>query len=123
MPLCVETTHQEQKQEEVHVDEGLVLDIGSKREESIEECLVQRDVSRSSDGPLEIEEFEKYLTGDNEQKNNSDGEDDISNVEGKNSDTEGVENSNSVQKSGAEDDIVNAEVEIENAAIRNSEEE
>ena len=118
LPLDVETTHQEeQKQEEVRVDEVLVLDIGSKREESIEECLVQRDVSRSSDGPLEIEEFEKYLTGDNEneQKNNNDGEDDISNVEGKNSDTEGVENSNSVQKSGAEDDIVNAEVEIENA--------
>ena len=125
LPLGVETTHQEQKQEEVCVDEVLVLDIGSKREESIEECLVQRDVSRSSDGPLEIEEFEKYLTGDNEneQKNNNDGEDDISNVEGKNSDTEGVENSNSVQKSGAEDYIMNAEVEIENAAIRNSEEE
>ena len=34
-----------------------------------------------------------------------------------------VENSNSVQKSGAEDDIVNAEVKIENAAIRNSDEE
>ena len=125
LPLDVETTHQEQKQEEVRVDEVLVLDIGSKREESIEECLVQRDVSRSSDRPLEIEEFKKYLTGDNEnkQKNNNDGEDDISNVEGKNSDTEGVENSNSVQKSGAEDDIVNAEVEIENAAIRNSDEE
>ena len=124
LPLGVETTHQEQKQEEVRVDEVLVLDIGSKREESIEECLVQRDVSRSSDGPLEIEEFEKYLTGDNEneQKNNNDGEDDISNVKGKNSDTEGVENSNSVQKSGAEDYIMNAEVEIENAAIRNSEE-
>ena len=82
---------------------------------------MQRDVSRSSDGPLEIEEFEKYLTGDyeNELKNNNDGEDDISNVEGKNSDKEGVESSNSVQKSGAEDDIVNVEVEIENAAIRN----
>ena len=126
LPLDVETMHQEeQKQEEVCVDEVLVLDIGSKREESIEECLVQRDVSRSSDGPLEIEEFEKYLTGNNEnkQKNNNDGEDDISNVEGKNPDTEGVENSNSVQKSGAEDDIVNAEVEIENAAIRNSDKE
>ena len=35
----------------------------------------------------------------------------------------GVENSYSVQKSGAEDDIVNAKVEIENAAIRNSDEE
>ena len=58
---------------------------------------------------------------ENEQKNKNDGEDDISNVEGKNSDTEGVENSNSVQKSGAE--IVNAEVEIENAGIRNSDEE
>ena len=125
LPLDVETTNQEQKQEEVCVDEVLVLDIGSKREESIEECLVQRDVSRSSDGPLEIEEFEKYLTGDNEneQKNNNDGEDDISNLERKNSDTEGVENSNSVQKSGAEDDIVHVEVEVENAAIRNSEEE
>ena len=124
LPLDVETMHQEQKQEEVRVDEVLVLDIGSKREESIEECLVQRDVSRSSDGPLEIEEFEKYLTGDNEneQKNNNDGEDDISNLEGKNSDTEGVENSNSVQKSGAEDDIVNAEVEVENAAISSEEE-
>ena len=75
--------------------------------ESIEEFLVQNDVSRSCDGPLEIEEFEKYLTGDNEneQKNNNDGEDD----------TEGVENSNSFQKSGAEDDIVHAEVEVENA--------
>ena len=126
LPLDVETTHQEeQKQEEVCVDEVLVLDIGSKREESIEEHLVQRDVSRSSDRPLEIEEFEKYLTGDNEneQKNNNDGEDDILNGEGKNSDTEGVENSNSVQKSGAENDIVNAEVEIENAAIRNSDKE
>ena len=41
----------------------------------------------------------------------------------KNSDTEGVENSNLVQKSGAEDDIVHAEVEVENAAIRNSEKE
>ena len=85
LPLDLETTHQEQKQEEVRVDEVLVHDIGSKREESIEECLVQRDVSRSSDGPLEIEEFEKYLTGDNEneQRNNNDGEDDISNLEGK----------------------------------------
>ena len=64
------------------MDEVLVLDIGSKREESIEECLVLRDVSSSSDGPLEIEEFEKYLTGNNENelKNNNDGEDDISNV-------------------------------------------
>ena len=125
LPLGVETMHQEQKQEEVRMDEVLVLDIGSKRKESIEECLVQRDVSRSNDGPLEIEEFEKYLTchSENEQKNNNDGEDDISNVEGKNSDTEGVENSNSVQKSEAEDYIVNAEVEIENAAIRNSEDE
>ena len=126
LPLDAETMLQEeQKQEEVHVDEVLVLDIGSKREESNEECLVHRDVSRSSDRPLEIEEFEKYLTGDNEneQKNNNDGEDDISNVEGKNSDTEGVENSNSVQKSGAEDDIVNEEVDIENAAIRNSDED
>ena len=34
-----------------------------------------------------------------------------------------LKNSNSVQKSGAEDDIVNAEVKIENAAIRNSDEE
>ena len=125
LPLDLETTHQEQKQEEVRVDEVLVLDIGSKMEESTEESLVQRNVSRSSDGPLEIEEFEKYLTGnnENEQKNNNDGEDDISNLEGKNSDTEGVENSNSVQKSGAEDDIVHAEVEVENAAIRNSEKE
>ena len=74
---------------------------------------------------MEIEEFKKYLTCDNEteQKNNNDGEDDISNVKGKNSDTEGVENSNLAQKSGAEDDIVNAEVDIENAAIRNSDEE
>ena len=126
LPLDVETMHQEeQKQEEVRVDEVLVLDIGSKRKELIEECLIQRDVSRSSDGLLEIEEFEKYLTGDNEnkQKNTNDGEDDISNVEGKNSDTKGVENSNSVQKSGAEDDIVNEEVDIENAAIRNSDKE
>ena len=109
LPLDLETTHQEQKQEEVRVDEVLVLDIGSKREESIEECLVQRDVSRSSDGPLEIEEFEKYLTGDNEneQKNNNDGEDDISNLEGKNSDTERVENSNS-------------EVDVRNTEGRNS---
>ena len=37
LPLDVETMHQEeQKQEEVCVDEVLVLDIGSKREESIE---------------------------------------------------------------------------------------
>ena len=134
LPLDVETMHQEeQKQEEVHVDEVLVLDIGSKREESIEECPQQRDVSRSSDGPLEIEEFEKYLTGENdtEEKNNNDGtailtatftghendgiavqkspvQDDISNVAGRNSgDEECIENSNSVQKSGAEDDIVN----------------
>ena len=68
LPLDAETMHQEQKQEEVHVDEVLVLDIGSKREELIEECLVQRDVSRSNDRLLEIEEFEKYLTGDNENK-------------------------------------------------------
>ena len=34
-----------------------------------------------------------------------------------------LKNSNSVQKSGPEDDIVNAEVEIENAAIRNSDQE
>ena len=38
-------------------------------------------------------------------------------------DAEGVENSNSVQKSGAEDDMVNAEVDIKNAAIRNSDKE
>ena len=134
LPLDVETMYQEeQKQEEVRVDEVLVLDIGSKREESIEECPQQRDVSRSSDGPLEIEEFEKYLTGknDTEEKNNNDGtailtatftghendgiavqkspvQDDISNVAGRNSgDEECVENSNSVQKGGAEDDIVN----------------
>ena len=134
LPLDVETMHQEeQKQEEVHVNEVLVLDIGSKREESIEECPQQRDVSRSSDGLLEIEEFEKYLTGknDTEEKNNNDGtailtatftghendgiavqkspvQDDISNVTGRNSgDEECIENSNSVQKSGAEDDIVN----------------
>ena len=37
LPLDLETMHQEQKQEEVCVDEVLVLDIGSKREESIEE--------------------------------------------------------------------------------------
>ena len=76
LPLDVETMHQEeQKQEEVRVDEVLVLDIGSKREELIERCPQQRDVSRSSYGPLEISEFEKYLTGDNdtEQKNNNDG--------------------------------------------------
>ena len=147
LPLDVETMHQEeQKQEEVRVDEVLVLDIGSKREESIEECPQQRDVSRSSDGPLEISEFEKYLTGDNdtEQKNNNDGaailtatftghendgiavqkspvQDDILNVTGRNSgDEERIENSNSVQKSGAEDDIVNAKVDIANAACRNS---
>ena len=147
LPLDVETMHQEeQKQEEVCVDEVLVLDIGSKREESIEECPQQRDVSRSSDGPLEIEEFEKYLTGENdtEQKNNNDGaailtatftghendgiavqkspvQDDILNVTGRNSgDEERVENSNSVQKSGAEDDIVNAEIDIVNATGRNS---
>ena len=147
LPLDVETMHQEeQKQEEVHVDEVLVLDIGSKREESIEECPQQTDVSRSSDRPLEIAEFEKYLTGDNdtEQNNNNDGaailtatftghendgiavqkspvQDDISNVSGRNSgDEERVENSNSVQKSGAEDDIANAEVDIANATSRNS---
>ena len=147
LPLDVETMHQEeQKQEEVRVDEVLVLDIRSKREESIEECPQQRDVSRSSDGPLEIEEFEKYLTGNNdtEQKNNNDGaailtatftghendgiavqkspvQDDISNVAGRNSgNEERIENSNSVQKSGAEDDIVNAEDDIENATGRNS---
>ena len=147
LPLDVEKMHQEeQKQEEVHVDEVLVLDIGSKREDPIEECPQQRDVSRSSDRPLEIEEFKKYLTGENdtEQKNNNDGvailtatftghendgiavqkspvQDDISNVAGRNSgDEERVENSNSVQKSGAEDDIANAEVDIANAAGRNS---
>ena len=42
------------------------------------------------------------------------------NAAGRNSrDAEGVENSNSVQKSGAENDIVNAEVDIVNAAGRN----
>ena len=67
LPLDVETMHQEeQKQEEVCVDEELVLDIGSKREELIEECPQQRDVSRSSDRPLEISELEQYLTGDND---------------------------------------------------------
>ena len=147
LPLDVETMHQEeQKQEEVCVDEVLVLDIGSKREELIEECAQQRDVSRSSYGPLEMSEFEKYLTGDNdtEQKNNNDGaailtatftghendgiavqkspvQDNISNVTGRNSgDEERIENSNSVQKRGAEDDIANAEVDIANAAGRNS---
>ena len=47
----------------------------------------------------------------------------IENATIRNSDEERVENSNSVQKSGAEDDIVNEEVDIENAAIRNSDEE
>ena len=43
------------------------------------------------------------------------------NAAGRNSrDAEGVENSNSVQKSGAEDDIVNAKVDIANATGRNS---
>ena len=147
LPLDVETMHQEeQKQEEVHVDEVLAMDIGSKREELIEECPQQRDVSRSSDGLLEIEEFKKYLTGDNdtEQKNNNDGaailtatftghendgiavqkspvQDDILNVKGRNSgDEERIENSNSVRKCGAEDDIANAKVDIANAASRNS---
>ena len=146
LPLDVETMHQEeQNQEEVHVDEVLVLDIGSKREESIEQCPQQREVSRSSYRPLEMSEFEKYLTGDNdtEQKNNNNGaailtatftghendgiavqkspvQDDISNVAGRNSgDKERIENSNSVQKSGAEDDIANAEVDIANATSRN----
>ena len=55
LPLDLETMHQEErKQEEVRVDEVLVLDIGSKREESIEECPQQGDVSRSSYGPLEM---------------------------------------------------------------------
>ena len=35
----------------------------------------------------------------------------------------GLENSNSVQNCGAEDYIVNVEVEIENAAIKNSDKE
>ena len=48
---------------------------------------------------------------------------DIKNAAIRNSDEERVENSNSVQKSGAEDDIVNEEVDIENSAIRNSDEE
>ena len=48
---------------------------------------------------------------------------DIENSAIRNSDKEQVENSNSVQKSGAEDDIVNEEVDIENSAIRNSDEE
>ena len=48
---------------------------------------------------------------------------DIENAAIRNSDKERVENSNSVQKSGAEDDIVNEEVDIENSAIRNSDEE
>ena len=47
----------------------------------------------------------------------------IENATIRNSDEERVENSNSVQKSRAEDDIVNDEVDIENAAIRNSDEE
>ena len=118
----------------------------SEREELIEQCPQQRDVCKSSYGPLEMSEFKKYLTGDNdtEQKNINDGaailtatftgddndgiavqkstvKDDISNVVGRNSgDEERVENSNSVQKSGAEDDIANAEVDIGNAAGRNS---
>ena len=146
LPLDVETMHQEeQNQEEVHVDEVLVLDIGSKREELIEQCPQQREVSRSSYGLLEMSEFEKYLTGNNdtEQKNNNNGaailtatftghendgiavqkspvQDDISNVAGRNSgDKERIENCNSVQKSGAEDDIANAEVDIANATGRN----
>ena len=49
--------------------------VDPRLKKSIEECAQQRDVSRSSYGPLEISEFEKYLTGDNdtEQKNNNDG--------------------------------------------------
>ena len=123
LPLDVEIMQQEeQKQQEVHVDEVLVLNIASKREELIEP---QRDVSKSSYGPLEMLEFEKYLTGDNdtEQKNINDGaailtatftgddndgiavqkspgKDDISNVAGRNSgDKERIENSYSVQES------------------------
>ena len=42
---------------------------------------------------------------------------DIENAAIRNSDEERVENSNSVQRSGAEDDIVNEEVDIENSAI------
>ena len=46
---------------------------------------------------------------------------DIANAAGRNSrDAEGVENSNSVQKSGVEDDIANAEVDIGNTTGRNS---
>ena len=64
LPLDVEIMQQEeQKQQEVHVDEVLELNIASKREELIEP---QRDVSKSSYGPLEMSEFKKYLTGDND---------------------------------------------------------
>ena len=52
---------------------------------------------------------------------NSGAEDDIVNAAGRNSrDAEGIENSNSVQKSGAEHDIANAKVDIGNTAGRNS---
>ena len=132
---------EEQKQQEVRVDEVLELNIASKREELIEQ---QRDVSKSSCGLLEMSEFEKYLTGDNdtEQKNINDGaailtatftgddndgiavqkspvKDDISNVTGRNSgDKERLENSYSVQESRVKDHIPNAQHDIKNAAGR-----
>ena len=142
LPLDVEIMQQEeQKQQEVHVDEVLELNIASKREELIEP---QRDESKSSYGPLEMSEFKQYLTGDNdtEQKNINDGaailtatftgddndgiavqkspvKDDISNVTGRNSgDEERIENSYSVQESRVKDHIPNAQHDIENATGR-----
>ena len=41
--LNIEIMQQEQKQQEVHVDEVLVLDLSSQREELMVECPQQRD--------------------------------------------------------------------------------
>ena len=161
--LNIEIIQQEQKQQEIRVEEVLVLGMSSKGEQLMVESPQQRDEgSKSSNGPLdpeasicnrnEMSEFEKYLTGNSytEQKNINDGaavltatltghdndcisvqkstveddstnaEDDTKNAAGRNSgDAEGIENSNSIQKS-VEDDIATAKDDTGDATGRNS---
>ena len=122
--FSIEILQEEQKQQEIHVEEVLVLGMSSKGEQLMVESPQQRDEgTKSSYRPLDPEasicnrnemlEFKKYLTG-TEQKNMNDGAAVLTAT------LTGHENDCiSVQKS-VEDDIANAEDDSEKDTGRNS---
>ena len=125
--LDIEIIQEEQKQQEICVEEVLVLGMPSKGEQLMVESPQKRDEgSKSSYRPLDPEasicnrhemlEFKKYLTDNSyaEQKNINDGATVLTaTLTGHDNDCI------SVQKS-VEDDVANAKDDSENAAGRNS---